>query len=229
VVVWISVACGEQADEPRAVIIDQLALTQPNQDFVRQATQILTGAQYGVDYVPGEGVTVDYFRDLGKHDYDVVLVRAHAGLHQGENGQFTDETAIFTGEAYSSSSHVDEQRNGSVTQVLYDETSEELLFGIAPSFVRHEMNGNFDEALVVLMGCDVLRGELLADSFVDRGAAAVVGWDGPVSAAHTDAATLALLQRVLVDGMSFAEATAATSAEVGPDPYYGATLVSASE
>ena len=88
------------------------------------------------------------------------------------------------------------------------------------------MRGGFDGANVVLMGCDVLRGEQLAAAFVDKGAGVVVGWDRPVTAAHTDAATLSLLRRYLVEGQSFEEAAAAASAELGPDPYYEGVLLS---
>jgi hypothetical protein len=210
---------------PRAVIIDQLELTVPNPDFAREATAQLEAAGYRVDYVPGADVTVDYYRELPKRGYDLVLVRAHAGRHQAADGEFTEETALFSAEPYSTSAHVQEQRDGRVTQVLYNEEDEETYFGVAPAFVRHSMKGDFGDAVVVLMGCDVLRGEQLAKSFVNKGAGVVVGWDGPVSADHTDAATLRLLQAWLGGGVSVQEAAAAVMNELGPDPYYGASLL----
>ena len=87
------------------------------------------------------------------------------------------------------------------------------------------MEGDFGGATVVLMGCDILRAEEMAEAFVEKGAGAVVGWDEAVTAAHTDAATLNLLRRILDGETSVQAATAATMEELGPDPYYDAKMV----
>jgi hypothetical protein len=75
------------------------------------------------------------------------------------------------------------------------------------------------------MGCDGLRSDAAARAFVDKGAGAVVGWDGAVSAAHTDEATERLLQHLVSEGLTVGEAVAKTEADVGPDPSYGSKLV----
>ena len=217
---------GEQGP-PSAVIIDQLSLTQPNPSFFGDVRAVLEPAGYQVHYVRGEAVTVDYYRQLPKLGYDIVLVRAHSALAEEGSGTFTDEASLFTGEPYSSSEQVDDQRAGMVTQNFYDETSTDAYFGVAPSFVQHAMKGDFHGALVVLMGCDVLRGDMLSKAFLGRGADAVVGWDGPVSAVHTDAATLSVLGHYLSDGHSAQAAASAAMDELGPDPLYGASLLSA--
>jgi hypothetical protein len=64
----------------RAAIIDQLSLTQPNPDFAASATSILEQAGYAVDYFPGEQVTVDLYRNLPTHDYDLIILRVHSGI-----------------------------------------------------------------------------------------------------------------------------------------------------
>ena len=86
------------------------------------------------------------------------------------------------------------------------------------------MNGSFDGALVVLMGCNGLRTRTAADAFVEGGAGAVVGWDGDVSADHTDAATERLLGKLVTRGLPLQRAVAETRVEIGPGPAYGAEL-----
>lgn len=211
---------------PKAVIVDQLSLTANNPQFAAEARALLQAAGYQVDYFPGYLVTVDFYRELPERGYDLVLVRAHAGRHLRGDGAFTEETALFSAEPYSTTAHVDDQREGRVAKAVYDLADEEAYFSIRPSFVRRSMKGNFDGATVVLMGCDVLRGEQLAKAFRERGAGAVIGWDGPVSADHTDAATLSLLRHHLTQGLSVQDAAAQAMEELGPDPYYGASLLS---
>ena len=75
-----------------------------------------------------------------------------------------------------------------------------------------------------MMGCDGLTMDATAKAFVDKGAKAVVGWSGRVSASHTDAATEQLLGHLLMERLPTGDAVAQTMAEVGPDPTYGSTL-----
>jgi hypothetical protein len=216
---------GGPAEPPRAAIVDQLSLTYPNTQFVEAASEMLVDAGYEVDYYSGESVTVDFYRDLGTHGYDIVLVRAHAGRRVSiAEGPTAD---LFSSERYIASKHVREQQEGSLKVGSYSEDAEpgELLFTIPAQFVSSEMRGRFDGATVVLMGCDVLAGQTLAQAFVDRGAGSVVGWDSSVTAAHTDATTLRLLQGVLRERLSVQRAAVAAMAELGPDPFYQARLV----
>jgi len=69
-----------------------------------------------------------------------------------------------------------------------------------------------------------LRSQRIAQAFLDKGGSAFVGWSQAVSASHTDAATLRLLDMLLTGGLPVADAVAQTAAEVGPDPAYGAEL-----
>ncbi|MCH7810074.1 MAG: hypothetical protein IH863_05800, partial [Chloroflexi bacterium] len=105
----------------------------------------------------------------------------------------------------------------------YNEESDPL-FSIGPAFVDNFMQGDFGGALVVMMGCDGLRSQRMAEAFLDRGASAFVSWTKPISASHTDMATEALLQRLLIDELPVEEAVAQTAAEVGPDPVYEGEL-----
>lgn len=101
--------------------------------------------------------------------------------------------------------------------------------GLRPAFIGEHTIGRFRAgAAVVLMGCDSLRSVAMADAFRRRGAAAVVGWDRPVSAEHTDRATLAVIDRLATtDGPAtdVAAIVASVNAALGPDPASGARLV----
>lgn len=214
----------------RAVIVDQLDLTFPNQDFRDQTTATLEAAGYVVDYVPGVDVTVDYYRDLPTHDYDLVLLRSHVARLGEASSERPALAEIFTSEPYSTSEHVWEREQGYIGGVAYNDDGsgnfDEAYFGIGPAFVLERMNGRFDGTTIVLMGCSGLFSEVMAEAFIRKGADAFVSWNDLVSAQHTDAATLNLVERMVVDELSVADATKATMAELGPDPYYESTLLS---
>ena len=100
---------------PTAAIVDQLSINVPNPDFVASATASLTEAGYLVDYYSGEEVTVDLYRQLPKLDYDIIVMRAHAGLSQEvdqETGEVTgtEYVGLFTGEVYSKDKYHEEPK-----------------------------------------------------------------------------------------------------------------------
>ena len=219
---------GESPQGPKtAAIVDQLSLSQPNPEFISSARGLLAEAGYLVDYFPGEEVTVNFYRTLPQRDYDLILLRAHAGItteldvSSGDRSE-TEYVSLFTGEPYAADKYPEEQLNR-LGKAFYYEGADPL-FGIGPRFVEESMEGRFDDTLIVMMGCDGLRSQRTAQAFLDRGASAFVSWSRPVSAAHTDAATERLLENLLFEGLNAAEAVDRTAAEIGPDPTYNAEL-----
>jgi hypothetical protein len=213
---------GEPPGPPKAAIVDQLSLTAPNPAFAQKARTILKEGGYEVDYFAGEWVTVDFYRDLPKRDYDLLIMRTHAGRWE-TGGRQTDVADLFTSELYSPERYVEEQRDGRLRIAVYDAESPEY-FSVTADFVRASMGG-LDGATVILMGCDVLAGEALASAFVAAGAGAVVGWNETVSADHTDLATLSFLRHHLAEALPVDEAVSAAMDEVGRDPVYHASLL----
>jgi len=247
--VWLGLPVGGQerydgSAPMTAVIVDQLQLTSPDQAFVDGATRTLRAAGYTVDYVPGEQVTVDYYRELPSRGYGLVLVRAHSGFvlrdpQPAGGARVSGDTFLFTSEPYSEDTHVDDQESRRLSVAYYVDTglesldADELLrafqtepryFGIKPGFIQSSARGRFRNSTVVLMGCNGLSTDSLAKAFVRKGARAVVGWDEAVTAGHTDDATELLLGHLLSEKLSTEEAVARTAAEVGPDPTYGGKL-----
>jgi hypothetical protein len=221
---------GGQPEEPstvvsgasRAVIVDQLALTQANPSFAQTTTGLLEQAGYTVDYYPGEEVTVEFYRKFPAQPYELIIFRVHSALGR-ENGQPADWVTLFTADAYRETWYTDEQKSRRLSKVSYYEDGP-AYFGIMPNFVRSSMKGDLGGATVVLMGCDGLAAETIAKALVDKGAKAVVSWNGLVTASHTDSATEQLLRHFVTEGLSLREAVDKTEAELGPDPTYGSVL-----
>jgi hypothetical protein len=207
---------------PRAAIVDQLSLTQPNPTFVDTVTEILKESGYAVDYHPGEEVTVEFYRSFPAQPYDLIIYRVHSALGR-EDGEPADWVTLFTADSYRESWYVDEQKTRRLSKVSYYEDGPSY-FGIMPGFVRSSMKGNLRGSTVVLMGCDGLATDTIAKALVDKGAKAVVSWNGLVTGDHTDAAAEQLLRHLATEGLPLGEAVEKTAAEIGPDPAYGSIL-----
>jgi hypothetical protein len=216
---WGSSTAGPKT----AAIVDQLSLTQPNPSFAGAATAILEQAGYVVDYYPGEEITVDFYKNLPAHGYDLIVMRVHSGLAR-DYGQPTNYVSLFSNEPFSETKYAAEKAAGLVGRSSYYEGGAQY-FGIVPAFIESSMKGRFEGAKIVLMGCDGLITDTTAEAFIRKGAKVVVGWSGLVSAEHTDAATETLLRHLLLGGLPTTDAVTQTMAELGPDPEYDSTLL----
>ncbi len=207
----------------KAALVDHLSLTFPNQSFIDNTTEILEQAGYTIDYYPGEEVTVDFYRDLPNHHYEIVILRVHSGRINTPNGTLTDNVALFSDEPYNPEKYVEEEKAGLVGSAHYSYTNS-TYFAITPSFVVWGMEGKFEDSTVILMGCDGLRSDTMAEAFLDKGANAFISWTEPVSASYTDAATESLLKHLLIEKLPLKEAMSKAIADVGPDQIYGSEL-----
>jgi len=227
--VWAALAglpADPRPDERWAFVVDQLSLTAPNPDFVSDAQRTFQDAGYGVDYVAGEGVTVEFYRSLLRRRYDVVVFRVHAGrLRLKGDEDVREDAGLFTSERYVRTGYPEEQLDRRLFIARYLDEGSPSYFGISPDFVRKSMQGDFDGATIILMGCDGLRGSALAEAFKDRGAGVVIGWDELVTDQRTDAATERLLTYLVRDGLSPTEAVDAVMREIGPDFEHGSRLM----
>ena len=101
-VVLGSPAGGEP--ELKAAIIDQLYILEPNPAFIAEAKACLEASGFEVDIYQGKQVSVNFYRQLPKHRYKLIIFRAHSGLMQRQEDSqvmVKEETYLFTGEAYS--------------------------------------------------------------------------------------------------------------------------------
>jgi hypothetical protein len=101
---------------------------------------------------------------------------------------------------------------------------EQSYFGILPAFVSSCMNGRLKNSIVIAMGCHSLEYKELAELFVERGADVYIGWNGSVTAIHTDTATAYLLQQLVTQEQTIEHAIHNTMIGVGPDPECNSVL-----
>jgi len=210
---------GNNATPPQAAIVDQLSIREEtkNETFKQTATTILDSAGFSVTYYQGGKVTVDFFRDLPTHGYNLIVLRVHAAVIE-------TYLCLFTSELYDESKF-----NTPLTPYYQDVQNDRLVianlnetyyFGIAPSFVEDSMREVFRNTTIVMMGCDGLKYSSMAEAFVGKGAKVYIGWDGLVSADHTDQATVHLLQSLILENRTIGEAVGQTSS----DPTYNSKL-----
>jgi hypothetical protein len=99
-----------------------------------------------------------------------------------------------------------------------------LVFAVNSKFVMESMPGNFDDTLIIMMGCSCSYLEDMAAAFTFKGASTYMGWGGSVSLDYVDRATADLITNLCTGGMTIEEAAAETMAKIGPDPEWGASL-----
>ena len=160
------------AGPPKAVIIDQLALTDPDVAFVNAAGLRLKAAGYAVDYYRADEVTVDFYRDLPKKGYKLIVIRSHASQQVYEKDPATGRAveragvALFTNERYSDLTHTDDQLGYRLGVGSYPQLGiSDRYFLIGPGFVLSSMRGTFKDATIVLMGCGGLSTPDMAQAF----------------------------------------------------------------
>jgi len=211
----------------RAAIVDQLAVMDPNQEFIEQVTAELEACGFGVDVYSGEEVNVELFRRLPQYGYKLIIFRAHAGLLQAEENSevvgVKQATYLFTAEEYRQTRYVSLQLDD---QILPAEMTADfpLVFAVNSKFVLESMEGRFDDTLIIMMGCSCSYLEDMAAAFIFKGASTYMGWNGSVSLNYVDRAAADLITNLCSGGMTVNEAALETMTGIGPDPEWGAGL-----
>ena len=210
-----------------AVIVDQLAVLDPNPDFIELATAELEACGFKVSVYSGEDVTVKLYRQLPLYGYELIIFRAHAGLLQAEDDTgvvgVKRATYLFTAEEYRQQKYVPEQLDD---QLLPAEMNADFprVFAVNSKFIRESAEGRFDDTVIIMMGCSCAYLEDMAQAFSFKGASTYLGWGGSVSLDYVDRAAAGLITSLCTGGLTIEEAVAETMAEIGPDPDWGADL-----
>ena len=222
------IGCSANNAEPglKAAIVDQLYVLEPNQDFIDEVKAHLEAVGFEVAIYQGEQVSVNFYRQLPKHQYKLIIFRAHSGLMQRQEDSqvmVKEETYLFTGEAYSKTKYVREQLTD---QMLPARMTEDypLVFAINSKFLLTSAAGRFQDTAVIMMGCGTTYLNDMAGAFVLKGASTYIGWDSGVGIGYVDEATLVLLQNLCIEELTVEEAVAETTAQEGADPSTGARL-----
>lgn len=191
----------------KAAIVDQLGAELPNPAFVNNATVTLEAYGFDVTYY-NEAIDVDFFKELAKRNYGIIILRAHSALR---SDNLTVD--LFTSEPYRRSAHSDEQDNGLVVRgTLYYTGTPREYFAVTSKFIEN-LEGTFPKSIVIAMGCWGLKPGLeqtLAGAFVKKGATAFLGWTELVGYSHSDNETSKLLTNLFVHNRTLDEAVSGT-------------------
>jgi len=219
-------AAAENGQPPRAAIVDQLYLLEPNPAFVSGASATLASGGFAVDVWQGDNITVDLYRELPRYGYRLIILRVHSGILlslEGDEVKPLPATYLFTGETYTTTKYVAEQLSDKVSNAMMSDKYP-LVFAVNSEFVRDDLKDVFNRAVIIAMGCESYYEDDMAAAFLERGASAYIGWDTLVSLEHTDNATLNLLARLCTDNLTLGRAVEETMAAVGRDPHFGTCL-----
>ena len=203
----------------KAVIIDQLSIekTLSNPNFTSTVTKILENAGFTVEHYEGEEVTVNFFKELAKNNYGIIILRVHSALRNDSS-----TVDLFTAEKFDPSIHSQELEEGLVIRGLlnYPSGTKEY-FAITSKFIEN-LEGSFPKSVVIAMGCWSLKPkcEQLAKAFIEKGATIYIGWNGMVSPNHTDKETVSLLKKLLEENKTISEAVN----HVSSDPTYNSFM-----
>jgi hypothetical protein len=205
----------------KAAIIDGLSTTQGNVTFWQTARDMLQQAGYETYYYQGGTDTVDFYRNLAKQGFQIIIIRAHSALDAK-----TNDLAIFTGEKWdddtASTDYLNDILNDRLARVRVEQNSTNY-FGITPNFIK-AIDGRFQGTTVIMMSCDGLKTQSMADAFIQKGAKTFISWNGPVTPDYMDEATTRLLQHMMLEKWTIPEAVTKTMNETGPDPTYQSEL-----
>ena len=217
-------ACSAPNSEsgPKAAIIDQLCSLLPNQAFIAQTTQELEDYGFKVDVYSGDAVTVDFYRELPAYGYKLIIFRVHSGL-LGVDPKVTNRTWLYTNEPYSKTTHLVEQLDDQVT-FAKTRDDEPWCFAISAKFIDKSMEGQFNNTAIIMMGCDALHFEDMAQAVIKKGASTYIAWDASVILDYVDDATPVLIEKLCSDELTVKEAVAQTMAGKGLDPRYYSVL-----
>jgi len=196
----------------KAAIVDHLSfLQQPNPTFNQTCTTILEEAGFTVDYYPGNQVTVEFFEKLPTHGYGLIILRIHSAIDPN-----TTALALFTCELYNKDDYKLWQVEGQLGGAQIS-PGDPIYFGIGPLFILQCTKGSFHDTIIIMMGCDGLITDQMAEAFRRKGAKVYISWDGPVSTDHTDQTTIQLLEHLITENQTIKEAVGETSRDPTSD------------
>ena len=187
-----------RASVPKAAIIDQLSSSMltsssryPNQTLIDSARTLLYTRFPEVDYY-SDNATVDNYKNLPAEGYKLIIWRAHSAID--ESGKYI---AISTSENNGTADYP-QYSNGELTlcDILGDPR---LYFAITPKFISQVMNGRFNDTVIILMSCNGLKEGYTetARALQEKGAKAIISWDGWIENPDNDETTGLLLNYLI--------------------------------
>lgn len=205
----------------KVVVVDELSGELANPEFIQTVRNMMSEEGLSVDTYGPKDVTVSFYSALAAYDYRLILLRVHAGVDQQMEGH---PVGLYTAESYNELNYPQEQLSGLVAVGRSYNRSQGAVFAVTPKFITEKSSTDYRGALIVIMGCYGLFSRELPQAFIDRGASAVIGWNGLVGLGYTDKATLSLLRELVAQRHTVSESVKAAMREVGPDPDYNSIM-----
>ncbi len=228
-VMAVSASCRSPSQESdgrdRAAIVDQLYILESNPSFITEATRLLESYGFTVDLWQGNDITVDFYRGLPSLDYKFIILRVHSGLLLSlEEGEVKPlpTTYLFTAENYTTTRYVTEQLTDKVSNAMMMENFP-LVFAVNSAFME-DAKGEFNNTVVLAMGCESYCYDDMPEVFVEKGASAYLGWSTVVSLEYVDMVMLDLLGNLCTGNVTLAQGISRTMDDLGYDPYFDAYL-----
>ena len=209
----------------KAAIVDQLYIREPNPELIAEATHVLESYGFEVDVWQGADVTVDFYHNLPKLGYKLILLRVHSGLLvslEGEQVVTLDTTYLFTAENYSTTKYIGDQLTDKVSNAVMGENTP-LVFAVNSEFIK-SAEGEFNHTIILAMGCESYKYDDMPSAFIEKGASVYIGWNDVVSLDYVDVALLSLLENLCSDNMTISQSISSTMEEMGNDPYFSSFL-----
>jgi len=189
-----------------AAIIDPLSINQPNQTFISEVGTLLQTKGYTVDVYSWEVVTVDFYQALPVFGYDLIIIRTPQCLIEGQQEQdYGIPIFLVTSEEYDQEKYALMQQNGQVVSAQ-PFNDDKQYFALSPDFVFEIMQGEFEDTFIIITGSFGLYDASLAIDLFDKGALAIVGWNGRITSSNADSATILLFKNLLIEKMKLEQA-----------------------
>ena len=205
----------------KAAIIDGLSEDLPNPSLINEMSNILKSSGYEVTVFNGSRVNVELFKKLPEMGFKLIIMRLHGGRIRQPIGLFI-VSGIFA-EPFSEEKYEYEYYSGYFLKgVAYIGGKE--YFVITPAYVSEKFQGKFPGSAIIILSCYSMWDQVLASSFIERGASIVVGIDKKADIRYLDKVGLELVKQIS-QGVSIEEAVSKTMEKIEPDPTTGAKVL----
>jgi hypothetical protein len=205
----------------RAALIDGLSEDAPNPSLTAEVSSLLRSAGYEVTIFNGSKVNVELFKNLPNMGFTLIIMRLHGGRIQQPIGLFIG-SGIFA-EPFREGKYEYEYYSGYFLKgVAYIGGKE--YFVITPAYVSEKFQGRFPDSVIIILSCYSMWDQVLASSFIERGASIFVGIDHKADVKYLDRVGLELIKNIS-QGVGIEEAVSKTMEKIGPDPSTGAKLL----
>ena len=207
-------------DESKAVLVDGIALTDPNPQFTARIEEILAQANITLDIYEGEEVTIDLLRNIG--GYGLIILRVHSAIDKEHGFLYIFSAEKFDKEEYNSKYTEEERISGAVREGITFKN--ESYFALRADLLGYLGDKGLNGSIIILMGCNGTDSQQAINKLFERGVKAIIAWNGYVDLDYTDETIIELLKEVYENHIDFSRAVEKVMNDKGADPIWKSKL-----